>query len=41
MIESLNNIVEIFDKKLEEINQNRLSDLSVAQRYTSAIKQKM
>lgn len=41
MVESLNNIVDIFDKKLEEVNQERLSDLSVTQRYTQSIKQKM
>lgn len=41
MLESLKNIEDILDKKLIEINESRLSDLSVTQRYTSAIKNKM
>lgn len=38
MLESLKNIEHIFEAKLIEVNENRLSDLSVTQRYTSAIK---
>lgn len=40
MLESLKNIEDILEAKLIEVNENRLSDLSVTQRYTSAIKTK-
>lgn len=41
MTESLDNIYHIFEDKLEKINVERLSDLSVSNRYTSAVRNKM
>lgn len=41
MIESLDNIYHILEDKLEKINVERLSDLSVSNRYTNAVRNKL
>lgn len=41
MIESLDNIYHIIEDKVEKINIERLSELSVAKRYTSAVRNKI
>lgn len=40
MLESLKNIEEVLDNQIKATNEARLSDLSVTQRYTSAVKNK-